>query len=166
MRPFGSPKTLERRRRNALRLLKKGLNLHEVARRVQSSASSVLRWKEAVVQGGEQALAPKPVPGRPRKLEETECRRLLEILVEGAIAAGFPNDFWTLKRIAVVIRKEFDVEYHPSHIWKILRRFHWSCQVPERRALQRNEEAIDHWKRYKWPVIKKTRKTWGPPRLH
>lgn len=166
MRPFGSPRTLERRRRKALRLLKKGLNLHEVAHRVQSSASSVLRWKEAYAQGGDKALAPKQVPGRPRKLDDKECERLLGILVEGAIAAGFPNNFWTLKRIAVVIRREFGVEYHPSHIWKILRRFRWSCQVPERRAIQRDEEAIDHWKQYKWPALKKTRKTWGPPRLH
>jgi transposase len=31
----------------------------------------------------------------------------------------------------------------------------WSCQKPERRALQRDEAAIAHWKRYLWPQIKR-----------
>jgi hypothetical protein len=30
--------------------------------------------------------------------------------------------------------------------------------VPERRAIQLDQEAIAHWKRYKWPAIKKARK--------
>jgi transposase len=99
-------------------------------------------------------------------LDEGEVDRLLEILLKGAIAYGFPNDLWTLKRIARVIRKEFGVRYHPCHLWKILRRSGWSCQVPERRAVQRNEEAIAHWKRHKWPAIKKKgQRTWGPPRI-
>jgi hypothetical protein len=40
-----------------------------------------------------------------------------------------------------------------------------SCQVPERRAIQRNEQAIAHWKRYKWPAIKKSPTTWRPSRV-
>jgi transposase len=166
MRPFGPPKTLERRRRRAISLLTKGLGLAEVASRIGATVNSVWRWKHAYSLAGDNALAPKAVPGRPRKLEDKECQKLLEILLEGALAYGFPNEFWTLKRIARVIQKEFGVKYHPSHVWKILRRFRWSCQVPERRAIQRDEEGIKHWKRYKWPAIKKkVPRTWCPPRL-
>jgi transposase len=128
--------------------------------------SSILRWKETHAAGGEAALAPKPVPGRPPKLRAAEQRRLWKILLKGAMAYGLPNEIWTLKRIARVIRREFGVRYHPSHVWKLLRAAGWSCQVPERRALQRDEEAIAHWKRHKWPAIKKkSPKTWGPPRV-
>ncbi len=166
MRPFGSPKTLERRRRKAIAFLHSGMGVAHVARRIGSSISSVLRWKEDHETGGDKALSPKPVPGRPRKLKGKEIKRLLKILLRGAMAYGFPNEIWTLKRIARVIRKEFGVEYHPGHVWRILRHFRWSCQVPERRALQRDEEAIEHWKRYKWPTIKKkVPRTWCPPRL-
>ena len=166
MRPFGSPKTLERRRHTAVVLLKSGMGVAHVAHRVGSSISSVMRWKEAHEAGGEEALAPKPIPGRPRKLEDKEIQLLLDVLLQGALAYGFPNEIWTLKRIARVIREEFGVEYHQGHLWKILRRLQWSCQVPERRALQRDEEAIEHWKRYKWPAIKKkVPRTWCPPRL-
>jgi transposase len=162
MRPTGSPKALERRRRRAIALIERGLALKEVARRVRASFSSVFRWQQTVAQEGPAALKAKPVPGRPRKLRADECCRLLAILLEGALAYGFPNDLWTLKRIQTVIRKEFSVVYHPNHVWRLLRRAGWSCQVPERQAIQQDPEAIAHWKRYKWPQIKKGATTWGP----
>jgi len=163
MRPTGTPKALERRRQRAIALLERGMSLKEVARRVGASFSAVFRWQQAVVQDGPGALKAKPVPGRPRKLPEGERQRLLDLLLEGALAYGFPNELWTLKRIAQVIRNEFGIVYHPNHLWRLLRRAGWSCQVPERRAIQQNEEAIARWKRYKWPHIKKGATTWGPP---
>jgi transposase len=165
MRPYGSPKTLERRRRRAVALLAQGLSLSEVARRVQASVSSVYQWRQAWQSGSDAALAPKPVPGRPRQLTDQQRERLLQLLLQGARANGFSNELWTLKRIAAVIQVHFGVRYHPSHVWKILRRLGWSCQVPERRAIQRDEQAIAHWKRYTWPAIKKSPTTWGPSRL-
>jgi transposase len=165
MRPFGAPKTLERRRRRAVALLAQGLSLSEVARRVQASVSSVYQWRQVWQKGGEAALAPKPVPGRPRQLTNQQRGQLLQLLLQGARANGFPNELWTLKRIAAVIQVHFGVRYHPSHVWKILRRLRWSCQVPERQAIQRDQQAIAHWKRYQWPAIKKSPTTWGPSRL-
>ncbi len=146
-------------------MLEQGLSPSKVADRLGVSARSVRRWRDAREEGGDEALSAKPVPGRPKKLGEAECERLWPILLDGALAYGFPNDLWTCKRIARVIRKRFGVKYHPSHVWKILRAARWSCQVPERRAIQRNEEKVAHWKRYKWPAIKKSRKALCPPRI-
>jgi len=156
---------LERRRRRAMDLLRRGLTMAEVARRVGTSDVSVCRWHQALSAGGSAALSAKPVPGRPRKLPEAECQRLLELLLKGAMAYGFANELWTLKRIAAVIRREFGVKYHPNHVWRLLRHSGWSCQVPERRAVQRDEQAIVRWKRYRWPHIKKGLRTWGPSGL-
>ncbi|MBI4603882.1 MAG: transposase [Planctomycetes bacterium] len=139
--------------------------MSEVARRLNTTITSVFRWSQAHRRGGKKALASRPVPGRPRKLSEMECKQLLNLLLKGAVVYGFTKELWTLKRIARVIHKEFGVSYHPNHVWRILRRCGWSCQVPERRALQRDEKAIEHWKRHTWPVQKKTPKTWGPPHL-
>jgi transposase len=165
MRPFGSPKTLERRRRRAVALLQQGLSLREVARRVQASVSSVSQWQKAWRQGGEAALTPKPVPGRRCKLTVPQLEQLRQLLLSGARAYGFPNELWTLKRIAAVIQVEFRVRYHPAHVWQILRRLQLSCQVPEQRPIQRNEHAIAQWKRHTWPAIKKSPSTQRPPRL-
>lgn len=165
MRPFGSQESLERRRHRAMDLLETGLTMKAAARRLNTTVTSVFRWKSAHKQYGDKALVAKPVPGRPRKLDDNERKRLLEILLQGALAYGFPNDLWTLKRIARVILKEFKVEYHPGHVWKLLRGLDWSCQVPERRPIQRDEHAIEDWKKNKWPHIKKSRKTWRPSRV-
>ena len=165
MRPYGSPKTLEKRRRRAMALLAQGLSLSEVARRVQASVGSVHQWRQTWAHGGEAALAAKPVPGRPRKLTEPQGEQLLQRLLQGAKAYGFSNELWTLKRIATVIWLEFRVRYHPSHVWTLLRSWQWSCQVPERRAIQRDQQAIAHGKRDQWPAIKKSPTTWRPSRV-
>jgi transposase len=60
--------------------LAKGLTLSQVARRVQASVGSVYHWRQAWRTGGEEALAPKPVPGRPRKLTAQPCEQLVHIL--------------------------------------------------------------------------------------
>jgi len=165
MRPIGSPASLEKRRRRAVELSKEGKGIREVARQVRASPGAVHRWIQDWKRNGDAALAAKPAPGRPRKLTLKQREKLLRLLLAGALAWGFPNEMWTLKRIATVVRKEFGVRYHPSHLWRVLQACGWSCQVPERRAIQRDEEAIAHWKRYKWPAIKISPKTWRPHRL-
>jgi len=162
MRPHGSAVSLEKRRRRAIELLKQGLGLSEIARSVRSSVSSVHRWVQDWRKHGDAALASKPVPGRPKKLSARQQGRLLRLLLQGAMACGYPNELWTLKRIARVIFREFGVRYHPNHVWRVLRELRWSCQVPQRRPVQRDEEAVEHWKRYQWPHIKKNARTWGP----
>lgn len=84
--------------------------------------------------GGTKALGAKPVPGRPRKLAQAECERLLRLLGKGARAYGHADDRWTLKRATDLIRREFGVEYHPNHVWRLLRQCGWSHQVPKRRS--------------------------------
>jgi len=100
-------------------LLAQGLSLSEVGRRVQASVGSVYQGRQAWPKGGDAALAPKPVPGRPCKLTDQQCEQLLQLLVQGARANGFSHELWTLKRIAAVSRVQCGVRYHPSHVWKV-----------------------------------------------
>jgi transposase len=148
-----------------MELLKQGIGVREIARKLRVAAGSVSRWAKEWKAKGEAGLKSKPAPGRPKKLTHRQRERLLTILLQGAMENGFPTELWTLKRIASVIRKEFGVQYHPSHLWRVLQSCGWSCQVPERRAIQRDEEAIARWKRHKWPAIKKSPKTWRPHRI-
>jgi transposase len=115
----------------------------------------VALWRQACASGGEAALAAKSVPGRPRQLTDQQGQQWLQLLLKGARAYGFPNEFWTLKRMATVIWLECRVRHHPSHVWKVLRSWPGSCQVPERRAIQRDEPVMAHWTRDQWPAIKK-----------
>jgi winged helix-turn-helix protein len=54
--------------------------------------------------------------------------------------------------VAVVITQLTGVRYHPGHVWVILRqRLGWTLQRPERRASERDEEAIARWVAEDWP---------------
>jgi len=156
MRPKGSPEQLEKRRREAVRLLNQGKSVSETAKAVGASKSSVWRWRQAYREGGWEGLRPRPVPGRPSKLSEAQKQALCKALEAGPLAAGYPTDLWTLRRVAEVIRKRFGVSYNMCHIWTVLTRLGWSCQKPERRARERDEEAIRRWRRRDWPRLKKS----------
>ena len=146
MRPKGSAKELEVRRRIAAKLLLEGKGICEVARIVGASPSSVHRWKKALEKGGQDALKAKPHPGRRCRLLSRQKKQLLQILLKGPLMAGFGTDLWTCRRVAEVIELTFAVRYHPDHVWYILHSLGWSCQRPERRVRERYEKAIQHWR--------------------
>lgn len=146
-------------------LLRSGKTYQSVAAAVNASLSSVVRWAQHFRRGGNDALRPKPAPGRPPRLTPPQKRKLLRLLKQGPLAAGYTTDLWTLARIAKLIEKLFGIGYHPSHVWRVMTHLDWTCQKPERRATQRDEQAIARWKTDEWPRIKKSPKTWGPSRL-
>lgn len=162
MRLRGSAETLEERRRRALQLLDKGRSLNEVGRLIGCAASSVMRWRDMRRRGGEKGLKVRLAPGRPHKLPLVHCRVLLKLLLEGAMASGFPTQLWTTARISEVIRRKFRVEYHPDHVGRLMHRLGWSHQKPQKRALERQEGVIRRFVRKDWPRVKKTPLGWVP----
>jgi len=162
MRPKGSPKVLEERRRSVIALLKLKLSLHEIARRIGCHASSVMRWRNALQSGGQKALNAKPAPGRPPRLILKQKKQLARLLAQGAMAHGYRTELWTTQRIAHLIERRLGVKYHRNHVGKLLHQIGWSHQKPERRAVERNAPAIETWKRTVWPRVKKTPQGWQP----
>ena len=161
-RPKGSAELLEARRRQALRLLDLGYTLAEVGRMTDSAPSSVMRWRDARARGGSQALKVRPTPGRPPALSPAQRRRIIQRLMKGAMANGFTTELWTASRVALVIHQCCKIQYHRSHVARLLHEFGFSCQKPERRALERDEVRIEQWKRKDWPRVKKTLRGWVP----
>jgi len=98
-RPKGSADLLSDRRRRALALLKSGLSLNEVARRIHCVASSVMRWRNAWRRRGAAALQVGYSPGRPPKLQPAQQRRLVRLLLKGPLAHGYHTNLWTTARI-------------------------------------------------------------------
>jgi len=119
-RPKGSADLISDRRRRALALLKSGLSLNEVARRIQCAASSVMRWQNAWRRRGAEALRVGASPGRPQRLKPAQRRRLLKVLLKGPLAHGYNTNVWTTARIAEVIRREFGVSYHRDHVGRLM----------------------------------------------
>jgi transposase len=162
MRPHGSPQSLEERRKRVVTYLKQKLSLHEIARRMDCHASSVLRWRDALQNGGKDALKAKPASGRPSRLTSIQKKRLVRILTKGAMAHGYRTELWTTQRIADQVERQLGVKYHRNHVGKLLHQIGWSHQKPDRRAIERNETTIAEWKRSVWPRVKKTPQGWRP----
>src|SRR4030043_1962289 len=137
MRPKGSPKLLEERRHRVITFLKQNLSLHEIARRIGCHASSVMRWRNALRSGGQEALKAKPAPGRPPRLTSKQKKRLVRLLTQGAMAHGYRTELWTTQRIADLIERRLGVRYHRNHVGKPLPQIGWGPRQPERRALER-----------------------------
>jgi transposase len=102
-------------------------------------------------------------PGPPCRLTASQLRWLAHAHTRGAYAHGYAEDYWTLNRIAHPIWDLFHVRYHPSGVWHVLQRVEWSCQKPQRRSLEREDEAIAQWKHSVWPHIKKVAGTGRNP---
>jgi transposase len=161
-RPKGSAELIEARRRQALRLLDEGYTLNEVGRMVDSAASSVMRWRDSRARDGEAGLRVRFSPGRPATLTAAQRKRLIKLLLKGALANGFATELWTTSRVATLIEKHCRVQFHRGHVARLLHDLGFSCQKPERRALERDEARIEQWKRSDWPRVKKTLRGWVP----
>jgi transposase len=128
-----------------------------VAQRLGVARQVAYRWQESWRSGGADALASKGPAGPKCRLAPEQGRRLVEALLEGPAAHGYKTQLWTLPRVAGLIEELTGVRYHPGHVWRVMGALGFSCQRPERRAIERDEAAIQHWKRVRWPAIKKKR---------
>lgn len=146
-----------------IRLLQQGVHPSEVARRVKVQHRSVGRWAKAYAEQGRKGLRKARRAGRKPRLSGEDLRRLERGLLRGPEALGYETPLWTSGRVADLIERELGVRYHAGHVWRILVRLGWSCQRPEGRARERNEAAIQHWKKVRWPALKKKPARKGAP---
>ena len=146
----------EGRRLRASELKERGWKQTHIADALGVTEGTVSQWMKRAREEGVEGLRHKPPPGATPRLSEEARARSPELLAQGAEAHGFRGEVWTCERVATrVIRKEFGVSYHPAHVSRLLKALRHSLQKPRRRAEQRDEEAIEHWKEKKWPSLKK-----------
>jgi len=145
----------------AASLLAKGLSQSEVARRVGAHRQSVSKWAAELEAKGRAGLKQAGRAGRKPRLSAKQISQIEQGLKRGPQALGYETSLWTANRVAHLIEQESGVSYHPGHVWKILRQLGWSCQRPAGRALERDEKAIERWKKARWPELKKGQKA-GP----
>ena len=141
----------------AVEMLESGeLSQAEIGRRLGVSHQTVSDWRALWEKGGPDALRAAGRAGRKPKLTTEQLRAVEDALERGPKANGYSTELWTLARVAEVIEQVTGVRYHPGHVWRILReQLNWSRQRPARRAVERNDEAIEHWVKNCWPSIKK-----------
>ncbi len=149
--------TMEARRLQGARLLKRKVAQADIARELGVSRQAVSVWAKQLtaVNGAVGKLKAKPL-GRPKRLNAEQSDALCAMLLKGALAFGFPTELWTIKRVRTLVKRELGVAYSHTGCWQLLRALGFTPQRPERRAIQRDEAAIVQWKRRRWPALKKT----------
>ena len=144
-----------RKRVRAGRLLLAGKGCAQAALAVGVARQTVYTWRALLDEGGIEALRAVGGRGRPAQLDAGQLEALRRSLLESPTEHGFGTELWTLKRVRMLIERRFGVSYSEVHVWRILGALGFSNQKPERRAIERNEEAVEQFKRKTLPALKK-----------
>ena len=107
--------------------------------------------------GGQAGLASRGQAARCR-LDERQLAVLDVALEAGPLAAGWEDQRWTLARVRDLVARKFKVQYTVPGIWYLLKRRGWTCQIGARRAIERDDGAVEVWKKETWPRIKGPRR--------
>lgn len=146
-----------KKRIRAGRLLLSGKRCADVAEAVGVARQTMYTWKALLDEGGLDALRAVPEPGRPARLDAAQLAQLRAALLQSPTEHGFETELWTLKRVAAVIHTLSGVRFGQTQGWRILGALGFSPQKPEKRAIERNDDAVHAWKRRTWPALKKKR---------
>jgi transposase len=145
----------EYRRFRAWELHQQGWKQRAIADALGVTQGAVSQWLTRAKEHGVEALRRRKAPGAKPRLTPEQKAQIPGLLKQGPEAYGFRGDVWTRKRVATVIRCKFGVSYDPVHVGRILKALGWTRQKPERRARQRDEEAITRWQDERWPELQK-----------
>jgi transposase len=155
-----------RRRREQVRLaavesFERRVPVADIAAELRVSERSVHRWRQAWEAGGTPGLASKGQAARCR-LDDVQLAELDRVLDAGPATSGWEDQRWTLARIRDLVAARFRVQYTIPGTWYLLRRRGWSCQMGARRAVERDDGAIEVWKKETWPRVKEPRRPSAP----
>ncbi|KAG8148428.1 hypothetical protein BFF94_038110 [Burkholderia catarinensis] len=130
-----------RRRVRAGRMLLAGKGPAEVALAVGVARQTVYTWKARLDEGGIDALRQMHV-GRPGQLNAKQLDRLRRALLQSPTVHGFGTELWTPKRVGVLIECLYEVRFGRTQVWRILCALGFSSQKAEKRARERDENAV------------------------
>lgn len=127
----------------------------EIASALGSPRSKVSEWLKTYEGQGVDGLMEGERSGRPSLLSDLQKVLLCDIVDSGPTAYGLVSGVWTSKTVAEIIKDEFNVEYHPCHVWKLLQEFGFSVQSPKRVLAKADDEKRQFWLKKTYPSIKK-----------
>ncbi|MEU8495961.1 winged helix-turn-helix domain-containing protein [Streptomyces lavendulae] len=161
--PEGGGLTAERRAfREGIRLqagerFAAGEKTAVIAKELRVSVRSVERWRRAWREGGMEGLRSSG-PANAPTVTDAQFAVLEGELGKGSSAHGFEDERRTLVRVQMLIRRCLRVSLSVATVWRLLKRHGWSWQAPAHRALERDEHAVELWKKEVWPRVKASRR--------
>ena len=144
-----------KKRLRAGRMLLAGNGPAEVAAAVGVARQTVYTWKALLEEGGIDARRAVPERGRPAQLDATQRASVRAAVLQRPTEHGCGTELWTLRRVGAVIERQHGVRVSQPQGWHMLGSLGFRPQKPEKRASERDEDAVRHGKRRTWPALKK-----------
>jgi transposase len=148
-----APRVVQRIQGVMLSLEKYSIN--EIARFLHVQRSTVHNWITAWNEFGKIAFLEGYRSGRPPRLANDDHEKLADIIESGPLAYGLETGVWTSPIIRYVIENEFNIQYHPGHIRKLIKQLGFSVQRPTTALIRADTKSQNRWIRYTYPNLKK-----------
>jgi transposase len=149
-------RTLEAIRLMAVERVREGERPSSVVASFGFSRTTIYKWiKAASTPGlGLKALRSRPATGRPRTLTPRQERQVFR-WVNGRDPRQYGLDFglWTRAVVADLIERKLGMRLGVTAVGALLAKLGLTPQKPLQRAYQRDPDAIEQWRRERFPAI-------------
>jgi transposase len=149
-------RTLEAIRLMAVERVRDGEKPSSVVTSFGFNRTTIYKWINAAGKPGEglKALRSRPATGRPRSLSPRQEQQVFR-WINGRDPRQYGLDFglWTRSMVANLIEQKFHVRLGVTAVGELLAKLGLTPQKPLQRAYQRDPEAIEKWKRERFPAI-------------
>ena len=117
---------------------KQGDHIDTLAERHGVAEKTIRNWLDRFEEEPiEQAPYDDPRPGGPAKIEGEEREQLFEQLQQPPTELGYDQQAWSAKLLLYHVKEEYDVEYHETYAYDLLKEAGLSCRT----ARPRHHEA-------------------------
>src|SRR6201993_2867068 len=128
------------------------------------SRTTIYKWLAAAPPPGVgvKALLSRPATGRPRTLSPRQEQQVFR-WINGRDPRQYGLDFglWTRSVVASLIEQQFHIRLGLTAVGELLAKLGLTPQKPLQRAYQRDPEAIEAWRRERFPAIARQAKAAG-----
>ncbi len=155
-----SREVMEYQRFRAIELRKKEWSVQDIADSFGVHRGSVSRWLTKHRRKGFASLERRKAPGAKRKLNIFEQKKLLEFIKHPATDFEFETPLWDCTRIQQLIMKKFNKKIDFSNVWRLLRAWNLSPQIPQKQAAEQNKNLVAQWLKKEWTVIEAQVQRW------
>ena len=130
------------RRATAIRLLHQGHKPEKVGEMLSASRASVQNWHQRWREGGLEALANRPILGRPPKASQT-YRELLEATLEtDPHDLGYSFSIWTLERLVAHLERETGIALSVGRLNEWLERWGYVYRKPKKDLKHKQDAQV------------------------
>ena len=139
------PNARKRIRLLAVSLFFEGENRTNIAKRLNTARSSVNKWVSDYLAHGLTGLSNKPIAGRPSKLTTFELEKLSNYIKQ--FPALNNGGRLTGEDITRYIATEFNINYSPNHIYKLLKQLGFSWITSRSKHPKQSQESQEAFKK-------------------